>query len=818
MLALALASIIDIVVCLCGCGGGGSNSGRGGGSPGPQIKVVAPTTVMERGPIPATDFLFYVYGSNFTRESQVFVDGQPANTTFLDVDTLKTEFIFGVSAVIGTHQLKVIDSSGTSNTSTFTAYWPQAGPQIMQALPSYLVGQEVEPNYVAVADVNGDGLADVIMQAGAATDILYGSADGTLAVNNTISGFVPWSLAVGDVDGDGTVDLVGPSSDNGGAGTTTVNVMLGDGHGNFQPAISSPPFPGIYPGPAQLVDLDGDGKLDLVLSVEQTPSGILALLWLKNEGGGNFAAPVTLAKATYDGAFVVADFNGDGKPDILYFYYNNATNVRAVHTLINKGSGSFKDEATPGLSGVSLAVINSIDFDLDGIPDLVVQNRENGNGVLMDSYKGIGDGSFMKVASQTLSPPVASDPFILVAGDFDHDGLPDLGGIDGEFEPSHVVYLYGDGTGNFTLREVIGPLGAIVAAGDINGDGIPDIVVPETQNFVTVALGSSDRSLTGPTALSPYTAEGISAGDINGDGLPEIFASGDRQHGIPGTVFLNQGNGSFQLAAATDPTSGFLADLTGKGVYDLLGFNGQDLLIWPNNGTLSFTSTQVTVPQVTDVAVADMDRDGHPDIVDVGRVLYGDSNYQFTQVNTNTTFFEPYAVGDFNGDGTLDIGTGQGTFLTTTNRTISSVGNQNRALPLGNGFVPAVADFNRDGVDDVAIIGPESSGVLVYYSYGDGTFYLALQLDAGQAIGDLTVGDFDGDGRPDIAVALMFSHEAEIFFNQANGQFTRSIFASGADATAVIRADLNHRGNLDLVIQNFMLDFQPPNVNVVFHK
>ena len=165
-----------------------------------------------------------------------------------------------------------------------------------------------------------------------------------------------------------------------------------------------------------------------------------------------------------------------------------------------------------------------------------------------------------------------------------------------------------------------------------------------------------------------------------------------------------------------------------------------------------------------------------------------------------------------------DIGTSGLTYLTTSSRTISSVGNQNRSLQLGNGYVPVVADFNGDGVDDVAVIGSEAFGILVYYGYGDGTFYSALLLDAGQMIGDLTVGDFDGDGRPDIAVALAFSHEAEIFFNQGNGQFTRSIFASGADATAVITADLNHRDKKDLVIQNFMFDVQPPNVNVVFHK
>jgi len=198
--------------------------------------------------------------------------------------------------------------------------------------------------------------------------------------------------------------------------------------------------------------------------------------------------------------------------------------------------------------------------------------------------------------------------------------------------------------------------------------------------------------------------------------------------------------------------------------------------------------------------------------------FYGNSNYQFTQVSTTPSFYAPYAVGDFNGSGPLDIGTGTFTFLTTSNRTISTTRKQYRLLPIGNGFTAVVADFNGDGYDDVALIGPGYAGIIIYYSYGDGTFYPGALLDAGQEIGGITVGDFDGDGRPDIAVALIFSHQAEIFFNQGKGQYLRSIFASGADATAVITSDLNHRGKMDLVIANFELGFRPPNIDVVFQR
>lgn len=316
---------------------------------------------------------------------------------------------------------------------------------------------------------------------------------------------------------------------------------------------------------------------------------------------------------------------------------------------------------------------------------------------------------------------------------------------------------------------------------------------------------------------------GLSTGDINGDGFPEIFVGGDDIDGIPGTVFLNQGNGSFQLAANTDPSSFMVADLTGKGVVDLLGGPGGNLEIWPNNGSLDFSSSPITLPQPTaNVTISDMDGDRHPDIVSActyaqcaGQVLYGNGAYQFTPV-TVTNLSAPYVIGDFNGDGKLDIATPSGTFLNTGGRTFQEVvGN---SLPLENGVMTAVADFNGDGKGDVAINLPGEETISIYYSNGDGTFYQGTQVDPGQYPGALAVGDFDGDGRTDLAVGLMLSQQACILFNTGNGEFKRSFFASGAFTVAMTTSDLNRDGKPDLVIGNFVYDFAPPNVDVVFHK
>ena len=168
-----------------------------------------------------------------------------------------------------------------------------------------------------------------------------------------------------------------------------------------------------------------------------------------------------------------------------------------------------------------------------------VQQSDSEGGILY-SFAGTGTGSFTQVA--TVATPLW--PILLVSGDFDHDGFPDLAGATGT-EPSELVYLFGNGKGNFTMQVVVGPEGYYVATGDFNGDGIPDLVVPDRFSFVSLALGRTNRKdFPSPLALSPAAVRHISTGDINGDGFPEIFVGGDPilDDFIPGTVFLNHGN------------------------------------------------------------------------------------------------------------------------------------------------------------------------------------------------------------------------------------------------------------------------------------
>src|SRR5208283_632296 len=101
--------------------------------------------------------------------------------------------------------------------------------------------------------------------------------------------------------------------------------------------------------------------------------------------------------------------------------------------------------AAGGLNGIT-GFATVIDFNLDGIPDLVVQ-VQHGDGGILYSFAGNGNGSFTQVAS--VATPAGE--ISLVTGDFDHDGLPDLAGPTGA-EPSEIVYFFGDGRGHFVLQ------------------------------------------------------------------------------------------------------------------------------------------------------------------------------------------------------------------------------------------------------------------------------------------------------------------------------------------------------------------------------
>jgi hypothetical protein len=822
--------LVWLVICLglilnaCGggaattgsSGSGSSGSGSGGGSGGldaPLITEVSPSYVFTNTLLGEVD----VYGTNISGGT-VAVDGN-AVPTFPNPDgSLGGEVSTTLFQTPGTHQITVV-ALGTSNALPLQVVAPPRGPQPFQAPSGYYAGGS-NPDSIVVADFNGDGLGDVVVQgpgsdAGLNVAIFYGQKDGTLSAPQYVFGVAGDVIAAGDVDGNGTTDLV--TFNYSGAQSSNYNVLLNDGSGNFHVA-SSGQIPSLYPGgmfgSLVLLDVNGDGKPDILVS-GNNPDQIYVLI---NQGGGNFGNPISIAVPAGDNRiFAVADFNGDGFPDIAYNGTNAANGADQIHILINSGSGTFSDMVPSALQGVGGWVFAG-DFNGDGRTDLVVESTNPSFPMTLASFAGLGNGNFTLVSQITIAPANFLEPYHLVTGDFDHDGFLDLAGADGAGEPSHVLYLWGDGAGNFTPQHVNGPQGFFVATGDINGDGIPDVVIPDQSQFVSVSLGQMGRNYPSPVDLQLGCACPLSAASTRGNGTLDLFSEGDPINDFPSTLYLNQGNDTFQFWGYGTDQQLLLADVNGDGIADLIGTDGQNLVIWPGLGNLAYgqpITIATPVPPrfgAQSLQVIDIDKDGQLDIVATGFIAFGQGNFQFSVVPAQIS--SPIVVGDFNNDGMLDIVDGFGVFMQGPARTFTLVPNPD----IGEIQFLVAGDFNGDGNLDIATSLGGDKYIEIYYGRGDGTLWLQGMLNANEAIGGLVAVDFTGDGRPDIAAGLEPAHQIALFTNDGLEGFSLSYLASGAFAVQLIEASFNSANKPDLAVLNFGSINPLTNALVIFHQ
>lgn len=805
-----------------GDGGGGGNGGGGGSANVPSITLVSPSKIMVGVPQGG----FTLYGTNFTSDVQAYVDGTVAPlTVFMSSTQLDVEISISLDLTAQVHQVKVQESAGSSNSATFTVYTPVLGPQPFSAISGYDPGGS-DSGSMTVADVNGDGFADVIMPGppGAtgtpSLTVMYGQANGQLGTPIITPGLLAGTMAAGDVNGDGSVDIV--SATVNASGSPVVSVLLNDGKGNFTQS-SMIPYAGMYPTSMTLIDVDGDGKPDFLFS-GLDPN---AIYYLRNLGGGSFAAPVTIATPSADNThFYVADFNGDGRPDIAYAFANTTTGQDEIHLLLNQGGGTFSDQVASGISGqVGYFAIG--DFNRDGHMDIAIEPETLAvlpATVAVSVFFGQGNGSFVAGPTTVFD----SEPFQeyqLVAGDFDGDGNLDLAGVNGDTEPGNVMFLWGDGSGNFAPQRIVGAMGFSLAAGDINGDGVPDVIIPDRFGIVSVVLGQKHRIFPSATAFFPNFSAYVSAADVNGDGKPDLLSPGAVGE-APGNLYLNQGGGQFAQAGSPSGEGLLLADLDGDGLAELIGSDGTNILIWKGTGDPNFGGPPIGINpptnigfDVSEMQIADMDGDGRPDIVLPGVILYNEGDLNFTAVAVNFGgASSPFVIGDFNHDGLLDLVTGNLTLLGQPNRTFLSVTPNN--LNLINGDYAAVGDFNQDGNLDLVYSGNETP-IEIYYGKGDGTFYQQSALNVGPTsdISEaLAVGDFNGDGRPDILACLFLSEQCVVYTNDGQGGFQRSYFASGTNSIAVLATDLNGDGKPDVVVNNYNVDYAPPNFNLILHQ
>jgi hypothetical protein len=359
-----------------------------------------------------------------------------------------------------------------------------------------------------VADVNGDGKPDLLVaNFDGSVGVLLGNGDGTFqsAVTYGSGGGPTISVAVADVNGDGKPDLLVANFDG------SVGVLLGNGDGTFQSVVNYASG-GYGPMSVAAADVNGDGKADLLVANWSASASGATVGVLLGNGDGTFQPAVTYRSGGVTALSVaVADVNDDGKPDLLVanFWASFQNPIGTVGVLLGNGDGTFQSAvayATGGTGGPNVGgSVTVADVNGDGKPDLLAANEGNATvGVLL----GNGDGTFQPVVTYGSGGSGANS---VAVGDVNGDGKPDLI-VATSFPSATVGVLMGNGDGTFQSAVTYGSGGlnraSSVAVADVNGDGKPDLLVGTCNNSscfigaVSVLLNNSQPPDTTPPVVT----------------------------------------------------------------------------------------------------------------------------------------------------------------------------------------------------------------------------------------------------------------------------------------------------------------------------
>ena len=426
------------------------------------------------------------------------------------------------------------------------------------------------------------------------------------AVPYNSGGWAPDSIALGDINGDGKPDIViantcTSGNSNSGCTKTTglVGVLLGNGDGTFQPAVTS--STGQFEAASVTIsDLNGDGKPDLVVTSlcqkasncpeGSGPGGIAVML---GKGNGTFQAPLSYSSGGCGVPYVsLADVNSDGRPDLIVSTSSQSNcsllDPGLVSVLLGNGDGTFQSPISYSSGGGMPKQVAIADFNGDGHLDLAVMNQcvseSNCTHRILAVFLGMGDGTFSQTTSSVSIETGDQGASFMAIGDLNGDNKVDLvvsntclnlQACDDIPEDGEVDVLLGNGDGSFQTPVSYhsgGSFASPLAVADVNGDGKADVIVVNTcgnipikncsavsveKSQIAVMLGNGDGTLQAPARYNTagFGAVSLAIADVNSDGRPDLTVANvcidsTCANGSAG-VLLN----AFAVATATALTS-----------------------------------------------------------------------------------------------------------------------------------------------------------------------------------------------------------------------------------------------------------------------
>ncbi len=691
------------------------------------------------------------------------------------------------------------DQTSVSNAVTETVTPAQAGGY---GTPAGTLVPGVDSTAVALADFNGDGIADLAVVNYAApgtagsVSIFLGVGNGTFTAPGTspfVVGVNPTAIAVGDFNNDGKPDLVVSNY-----GSSNVSLLLGNGDGTFQAAISVPA--GVDPLGIAVGDFNGDGNLDIAV----INSGSNQISVIPGLGNGTFenAVSTTISVGGLR-AITVGDFNLDGKPDVA------VTATGGVIVAFGNGNGTFSNAVDYATGTGTFAVTTGYFTNASATAqDLVVVNsQDNTVSVLLAG----SNGSFGAATSYI----VGTFPQSAVVADFNGDGFQDIA-VANEGS-NNVSILYGNGQGGFgaAVNYAGGTAPVALAAGSFNGTGQTDLAVIDSSsgvvgnsngavNIYLALLGSSTSLLVSPnpdTTGAPVTftatvTPSAATGSVTFMDGVNVEGTAPLNGGVATlTVSLPSGNQSLTAVYTGDTVYG---QSTSPVVLDSIAQQATTVTLTasPNPAALHQVVTLTATLNNTNATGIVSFYDGTGNLIDTGVVSAGQAQLLTAALPAGSLHLYARYDGDVNDalalSSALPFTVAAGPGFGLGNPTSFAVGTAPVSV--------TAADFNLDGRMDLAVANSTGNSVSILLGNGDGTFSTGVTLNAGTLPTSIATTDFNEDGKPDLAVSNSVTNNVTIFTGNGDGTFSAGTsYPAGTAPSSIAIADFNNDGKADVM-------------------